>query len=287
MRCETVLQLPIAVLELLFLISATPAHAGSLDVVNSAARLGSFGLRVSVGSSCAGASDLKIEQATLAEPAVYEGCRTIESSSTEVTGSGTIVFRAGERIALGDGFVVRPGVSFVAEIQRDLVREAYLDDRSPLAEHTYAAGFFLRPDHLILNESASFELVTAYAADGASWLGLSLKRDPVLNEIRMVIRARLNDGSLSTTEGEYEVAVPSGWSWIGLLWKAADPGSSDGNFNLYLDGVQFSTLTGLSNSNGRVDTVRLGASDVEPGASGFMDLDAFQSLRNGPIEPPR
>ena len=270
----------------LVLVGVSQADAGSLKVVDSAARIGVFGLEITVSSTCSGPSELNLTHQSLSGPATYEGCRTISSSSTEIANAGTVVFRAGERIALSDGFVVRSGASFIAEISRDLIADAYVEDQTPAAERDYSAGFFLRLDQLTVDGSDKLDPFTGYASDGIPWLWLTVKRNLVLDEYRLVIRARRDDNSVATTEDVTEAVIQPGWAWVALEWKAADVSTSNGYLRLYLDGVLYAELTDLGNSDGRIDTVRLGASNAGGGTSGSFDVDYFQSQRGEAPAPP-
>jgi hypothetical protein len=97
--------------------------ASSLDVLPAAAQRGAEGLRVTVGSSCASPQDQVVDNQTLSGPTTIEACQSLTSSSTTIS-SGAVTFRAGERIALGDGFAVQSGATFVAEIDGDLTPNA-------------------------------------------------------------------------------------------------------------------------------------------------------------------
>jgi hypothetical protein len=44
--------------------------------------------------------------------------------------------------------------------------------------------------------------------------------------------ARQDNGTIVSTEGVAEVALPSGWSWLSMVWKAASSGSSNGFIRL-------------------------------------------------------
>jgi len=267
------------------LLAAHAAAAGNLQVLSAAAHKGTKGLRVTVGSSCAGPQDLTVDGQTLSGPSTLEGCATISSSGTTVT-SGQVTFRAGDHIALGDGFVVQSGATFVAQIDGVLLPDARVQDDAPAAQPHYSVGFFLNADALTLGASDRFDLFSAHAANGTPWFTMLLKRNAANTETRLVLEARQNDGSIVTTEGSTEVRVLPGWLWVSVDWRAAAAGDTNGYAEIYLGGTFYTHLTALSNSNGRVDTVRLGALGVDPGTSGSFDVDSFVSRIAGPISPP-
>ena len=272
---------------LLVVSIAAPSRlsASSLDVLPAAAQRGAEGLRVTVGSSCASPQDQVVESQTLNGPTTIEACQSVTSSSTTIA-SGEVTFRAGERIALGDGFVVQFGATFVAEIDGVLTPNAYVEDRTLGAEPHYATGFFVNLDSLALGSSDRFDLLAGRSASGVKWLSLVLKRNSTLGENRIVIEARQDNGTIVSTEGVAEVALPSGWSWLSMVWKAASSGSSDGFIRLYRNGLFFTQLASISNTSGSIGTVRLGAHGVDPGTSGSLDLDHFISRIGGPIAVP-
>lgn len=275
----------VAVLLLALVGASESLEAASLDVLAAAAQRGTNGLRVTVGSLCASPQDQVVTNQTLNGPATVEGCQSVTSSSTTIS-SGQVTFRAGDRITLEDGFVVQSGASFVAEVDGTLLPDAHLEDRTLGAEPHYAAGFFVNLNSLAVGSSDRFDLFTGESGGGTGWFSMVLKRNASLGENRMVIEARQNNGSVVSTEGINELFLPSGWWWLSIDWKAASPTASNGFLRLSLNGTLHSELTGLSNSNGRIGTVRLGAEGVDSGTSGTFDLDHFVSRIAGPIAPP-
>lgn len=259
--------------------------AASLDVLAAAAQRGTNGLRVTVGSSCASPQDEVVTNQTLNGPATIEACQTVTSSSTTIS-SGQVTFRAGDRITLGDGFVVQSGASFVAQVDGTLLPDAHLEDRTLGAESHYAAGFFVNLNSLSVGNSDRFDLFAGESGSGVAWFSMVLKRNASLGENRIVMEARQDNGTVVSTEDVSELFLPSDWWWLAIDWKAASSGSSNGFLRLSLNNTLHSELSGLSNSNGRIGTVRLGADGVDAGTSGTFDLDHFVSRLAGPISVP-
>lgn len=271
---------------LLALVGASDSlNAASLDVLAAAAHRGTNGLRVTVGSLCASPQDQVVNDQTLNGPATIEACQSVTSSATTIS-SGEVTFRAGDRIVLGDGFVVQSGASFVAQVDGTLLPDAHLEDRTLGAEPHYAAGFFVNLNSLAVGSSDRFDLFTGESGSGVEWFSMVLKRNASTGENRIVIEARQNSGSVVSTESVNELFLPSGWWWLSIDWKAASPTASNGFLRLYLNNTLHSELSGLSNSNGRIGTVRLGADGVDSGTSGTFDLDHFVSRIAGPIAVP-
>lgn len=271
---------------LLVLLLASPSlEAASLEVLAAAAQRGNYGLRVTVGSLCTSPQDQVVQNQTVTGPTTVEGCRSVASSATTIN-SGGVTFRAGHRIVLGDGFVVQSAARFVAEVEGTLLPDAFLEDRTLDGEPHYAAGFFVNFGALTLGDNDRFDLFTGLSGSGVEWFSVLLKREPSLNETRLVIEARQDDGTVHSTEGVSELVIPAGWSWFSMDWKAASTGAPDGFFRLFRDGFLQSQLTALSNSSGRIGTVRLGAAGVDPETTGSFELDHFLSRIAGSIAPP-
>jgi hypothetical protein len=90
-------------------------------------------------------------------------------------------------------------------------------------------------------------------------------------------RARLDDNAQADTgffpigDGPHVVEFD--------LQPASGPDAEDGSFELRIDGVPQTVLTGLDNSLARVDLARLGALSVKSGAAGTLYWDEFESWR--------
>jgi len=260
-------------------------EGGALQVTGAAAHSGSQGLRVTVGSSCMGPDFATVDGQVLGGPQTFEGCVSLSSASTTI-GSGEVLFRAGERIVLGNGFRVTSGAIFVAEIDGMLSSDAYLEDSTPAAEAHLAAGFFIRPDALVMGDWEEFDLVVLESSFGTRWAAVVLKYNPTLGETRVVIEALTDAGFAFSTAGTEEAVLPAGWSWLGFDWKASSPGGYTGFLRLYLDGLPVADIAEIENSNARIEQVRVGAQGVMDGTSGSFDLDAFVSQVAGPVAPP-
>jgi hypothetical protein len=275
-----------AVLTVFSLGGSGNAAAASLDVVAAAARLGSQGLRVTVGSACTGADFETVNGQLLGGSQTAEGCISLSSASTTIQAGADVRFRAGERIAFGSGFRVESGASFMAEIDGTLSRDAYLEDDTPAVEAHVAAGFFIRPDGLALGDWEQFELVVLESMFGTRWAAVVLKDNPTLGEMRIVIEAFTDAGFPFSTAGTQEVVLPAGWSWLSFDWKASSPGGYNGFLRLYLDGLPMAAIDAIENSNGRIEWVRVGAQEVMDGTYGTFDFDEFVSQVAGPVAPP-
>ncbi len=93
-----------------FILVMTVITAGSwasdLAVKAGAAKSGSFGLEVTVGSTCSGDADLVVPDQTVGGTTSFEGCLTLTAANVDVLSSGDVTLRAGDSIAIQNGFSV-------------------------------------------------------------------------------------------------------------------------------------------------------------------------------------
>jgi ELWxxDGT repeat protein len=155
----------------------------------------------------------------------------------------------------------------------------FVTDDSPNHELRYRARFRLDPNGFDPGEANGKLRVRVF---------LAFEEDPNLRLVTLVLRrmggqyslmgrVRLDDGSraqtpfFSLTDEPHMVEID--WQW------SQGPDANNGAFTLWIDEVPVSILSGLDNSDGLVDFVRLGAMTVKPGASGTLHFDDFESRR--------
>lgn len=101
-----------------------PGASGSPATVFSEVRNGStFSAEDSIilASGFPAASTLNVPQQSVSTTKTYEACDTVSATDGfEVTATGDVTFRAGNRIVLGDGFSVASGGSFRAVVDSTL-----------------------------------------------------------------------------------------------------------------------------------------------------------------------
>ena len=207
---------------------------------------------------------------------LVEGCISLTAYDVTVTAPGA-VFLAGERIVLGDGFQTEPGASFEAVIGSN---RTSLVSSAPNAESTFRASYYLRLDGLVLDEGEDLVNFAGESSDSESQFRVILRRNTQLNENRLRLAVRLDDGTeLETPWGE-ELLLPVGWNHIEVIWNA---GPGTGYLLTSINESNWLGLTDLNNDSGRIESVRLGAmgSDGELLAltSGVIHLDEFESWR--------
>jgi hypothetical protein len=272
--------------------SPTPLNPASLQIdVNYAhewvagwtdpALEGEFGLEVTPG--CGFPFALEITEPpvpTLPEEA--RACTTITAANVEIVPPGAI-FRAGEWIAFGDSFGISPDAPFSGILDESLIPFAFVQDDSPSSEEGYRAVFYLRLDQLDLVVGDRLEHFVGHSADGEAQFRVVLRRNPVLPENRLILEARLDDGSYaSTSETAQEIWLPDGWNRIELRWTADE----SGEFVASVQGPPFEAppnfdgLTNLANAGGRVDSVRWGVvGGALDATAGSLEVDQFVSWR--------
>lgn len=252
---------------------AAASWAGSLEVNSDSAYQGNFGLEVTVDSSCLGPTHLLLDS----PPAIqgeFVGCSSLTAGAVQVVGSST-TFRAGDLILLSEGFSVAQGADFAAWTEEELSPFAWVGHH--LAESTkgYVATFELRLDDLSLGDADRLAHLQGLSADGEVQFRITLKRNEALNENRLVLAARTDDGTFEETPFGEELMVATGWNSIAIEWQAAP---SVGRFVVSLNDAPFVGLSDLDNGQTDFVTVRWGAVSGElEETSGSLDQDNFVS----------
>jgi hypothetical protein len=101
-------------------------------------------------------------------------------------------------------------------------------------------------------------------------------------------RVRRDDGTYA--ESRF-IDLPAEPAAVEIEWRQASaPGANDGLFRLWIDAGSASTpparrITGIDNDQRGVDTLRIGAIAVPPGATGALAIDRFDSRRASFIGP--
>jgi parallel beta-helix repeat protein len=169
----------------------------------------------------------------------------------------------------------------------------YVQDDSPSREARYRARFYFQIESLgELNPSSPPRLFDAYQGDPrVLQIRIALGYDDGLD---LTASIRLNNGKTVKTR---PVALPPGAHFVEFDWRAATNAKvRNGAFRMWLDNSEAAKLTGLSNSAGRVDFVRLGllgaaprrrvgGNPFAPPAATAVSLDQFASRRTSFIGP--
>jgi hypothetical protein len=221
--------------------------AGGLAITADAAYTGSYGLEVTVESSCAAADPVVLTDQTVSTPWGVESCNSITAGSNFVVGEGgDVVFAAGEGIVLTNGFSVQPGGGLTAAIDASLTYSAFVQDDSPASEVSFNAQFFLNLDSVILGGADELEHLVAYDLGGTPQLRLVIQSGPEL-----VLEVRDDAGGFNPTAA---IGLSSGWNEVVLNWEATASATASLTVN---DGPPVD-LTGLDTDARRIDFVRWG-----------------------------
>ena len=157
----------------------------------------------------------------------------------------------------------------------------FVQDDTPDDEIRYRVRFHLDPNGFDPGELENHRRTRVFIAFSESPLrrvaAIVLRR--IGGVYAVMGRARLDDNSqadtgfFTITDGphliEFDLKLPS------------DRDAQDGTFELRIDGVSQTVLTGLDNSLAQVDLARLGALSVKSGANGTIFWDEFESWRTG------
>jgi len=155
----------------------------------------------------------------------------------------------------------------------------FVEDHTPDDELRYRVRFHLDPngfDPGELENHRRTRVFTAFTeAPTRRVAAIVLRR--LSGTYAIMGRARLDDnvqadtGFFTISDGPHVVEFD--------LKPASDADAEDGSFELRIDGVPQTVLTGLDNSLARVDLGRLGALSVKTGANGTIYWDEFESWR--------
>ena len=158
----------------------------------------------------------------------------------------------------------------------------YTLDDTPNAEPRYRVRFYFDPNSLSMANGDSFNLLRAFTGTSKSVLQVAFRSYSGSYQLRVAV---LNDSSsfVNTSWSTISDAPHS----IELDWRAAtSAGANDGSLNLWIDGVEQGSLSGLDNDTWRIDQVRLGVlATIPSGSRGTLFFDAFESRREAYIGP--
>ena len=151
------------------------------------------------------------------------------------SGSGSVVFRAGESILLGEGFSVATGAALTMVIGPPFRGDGYVRDDNPDAEGEYVVRFYIDPDGLTLSSaSEQFHHFIAYDADGDREFLIGVTYNDVMLERRLFATAFETAGTERTTKSLCELQLGSGWQYVEAHWKAST--GTDGDLQVSING---------------------------------------------------
>lgn len=250
-------------------------YAGDLAIAANAARIGGYGLKITVGNHCSAPDDLVLTPPPLLIEGEYLGCRSVLASGVRIGGTGA-TFAAGESIRLGEGFSVLSGSPFGSTLDPGLATDlAYLRDVTPDGHQSYSAAFELRLDSLAISEGDTIEIFNGYSGNGEAQFKLTLNYDWGVMRKQLLLSVRQDDGSFVTTPAGEELPLQDGWNKVEIDWQT---GAGTGSFEVELNDAAMTGFSAIDNDAQRLDEVRLGnAGGTSTTTSGSMDFDDFVS----------
>jgi hypothetical protein len=258
-------------------VAALPAAlaAGTLEVIPEAAYSGALGLRASLGPACSAEPSLTLEPPLTELSGAFEACDSIVAEGVAVVAPGATL-RAGASVALGNGFSVAAGADLAVELTGELAgRFAFVTDELPQEERLYRARWAVDLGGLALTAGERVDLLVGEDAAAVGSFSVAALRSPALPEDRLLLSARLSDGSTVETPFGEQQLLPSGWNELEVAWQAA---SGQGLFFASLNGGPFVGLTGLDNDGVSLRRIHFGLVDGDAEtATGGVDLDDFES----------
>jgi hypothetical protein len=149
--------------------------------------------------------------------------------------------------------------------------DMYVADASPAAVSTYHARFEFDPNGVSVGSGKFHDIFVGLNNSSATVTRVQVAQTNSGYQLRT--GATLNSGS--TKYGAW-TTISDAPHVVDVTWQAATSASS-GTQRLTVDGVLANSVSNLTNSAMRIDTVRLGAQSVPTGVSGIEFFDGFAS----------
>ena len=161
----------------------------------------------------------------------------------------------------------------------------YVRDYSPANETHYRARFYFDPNSITMLSGHVHVIFDAGTSPAFQIQLVCPSGNSCPNSSGYQLKAQVHNNGSTWTNGSYYTISDTVHS-VEVDWTAAAPGTSNGTFNLWIDGVLTEILSGISNDAQRVDQARLGpAYGLDDGTSGTEYFDAFESHRQAYIGP--
>lgn len=254
---------------LLAALTAPPGHAG-VEVLEDAARSGTYGLRAHVVEACQGDETVLVSgQVETAETA--EACREVVLEGTVAAG-GRLTALAGDRVVLRDGFAVETGGSFVAGVTGAWAPSHVIDD-TPTAATDLLVRWHGRFDAVSL---APGETVTVLRLRDAEVPRAWVRFEPAPNGGWLWAEVLEADGTRPTTDRAW---ITPGWHHLELRWDSGAAIAPTGRVELAVDGQPAGALEDLALGATLLEAVDLGALEADaPG--GWLEADDYEVSRD-------
>jgi hypothetical protein len=258
------------VLGLLAAFTVTPCvpyiFAASVEVSAGAARTGSYGVEVTIGTACVGDPNPVLEEHEVVGVERFEGCDSLTAADGfVVSATGRAILAAGGPVTLGNGFVVEEGGELVVRHDISLSDFAWIEDFTPPAVDNYTFELHANLDGLDL--VGELEHFVAYSANGTPVLKVVLGPGPT---VVLAVWPGNGEGYRKTDPAP----LAAGWNAVSVTWEA----SSSPSPTLEVNGSpRVPVRDALDNSTARIDSVRWGGIDGDPANAGAILMDDFTS----------
>ena len=169
--------------------------------------------------------------------------------------------------------------SFGMNVCLDGSGNGFLTDGSPTSDRFFDARFYLHTSDLNLSDGESTTVFAAFDGGGQQELAIKVQRSGANHLLQ--IEARTDGGAQSSLIPANRPVLSNGWSAIEIDWRAASAaGVNDGAMNLFVNGVQQGSITGVDNDTAVLDSMRIGVVE-EPTTTpaGIILIDDFQAYR--------
>ena len=150
----------------------------------------------------------------------------------------------------------------------------YVVDGTPQLDKTYHARFYVHPNGVTLNATER-DIFVGLSASNQTLFRIQMRKNGNSYQLRSLI---YRAGGTTATNW---YAVSNAYHAVEMSWQSATSSSS----GFYIDGVLRQTLTNLTTSSYRLDSVRLGPQGSLGNTAGTMYFDSFVSTRYTVIGP--
>jgi len=153
----------------------------------------------------------------------------------------------------------------------------FVQDDTPAAEARYRVRFLFDPNGFIPGPSGNSTVRLLMALHGTSLRAVTISLRRLRGQYGLQAQVLLDSGSQASTAFINLTDAPHA---VSFDWRRATAaGANNGSLLFAIDDVAVAALTGLDNDTTRVDAVRLGPETLQPGASGTLFFDRFESRR--------
>ena len=157
----------------------------------------------------------------------------------------------------------------------------YVRKDPDIGETRYNARFYFDPNSIAMGNNDSQIIFYGYYGT-TQILGIDFR---MVNGAYQLRTRTLNDTSSWISSSYYTISDDK--HYLEFDWQAASaPGANDGFLSFWIDGVQYSSLTGIDNDQYSIGRITLGAvAGIDTNTRGTYYIDAFESRRASYIGP--